>query len=192
MNPVTHFLAGWVIGSDPSLSNHDRALVIIASVSPDVDALPILIDFAKGRSTDSLELWSRFHHSLHNVTFAVAFALVCLMITNRRYMTATLAFFAINLHYFCDIIGSRGPDGYQWPIPYLMPFSDSWQLTVPWQWPLNAWPNVLITAMLIMFTLYVAWSRGYSPVGMISARGDQVFVATLRQRFGFPRRTNER
>jgi inner membrane protein len=188
MSPVTHFLAGWVIGLPVGLTRRDRALVVLASLAPDVDGLPVLIDFARGRHAGSLELWGRFHHAAaHKVTYAVVLALVCLLIARRRYVTAGLAFFAVNLHFLCDIIGSRGLDGYQWPIAYLMPFSQKWQLDVPWQWGLNAWPNIAITVALLGFTLYAAWVRGYSPVGMFSTRADRAVVTTLRRRFGTPR-----
>jgi hypothetical protein len=32
-----------------------------------------------------------------------------------------------------------------------------------------------------------AWWLGYSPLGIVSPKGDAVFVATLRARFGAPR-----
>ncbi len=166
------------------LSRRDRALLVAASVSPDIDGLPLLVDLARRHSSDSMEYWSNFHHSLHNLVFAAAVGLICMALAKRRYVMAGLAFGVINLHYLCDIIGSRGPDGYHWPIAYLLPFSDKWQFTVPWQWELNAWPNVLITAALMTLTIYYAWRRGYSPVGLFSGRADKVFVDMLRNRFG--------
>lgn len=187
MNPVTHFLAGWAVGLPVDLSRRDRGLVVLASLAPDVDGLPIFIDLAQGRNTYSLELWSRFHHSAHNVLFAATFSLACLLAARRRYATAALAFAAIHVHYICDIVGSRGPDGYQWPIPYLAPFSDSWQLAVTWQWAFNAWPDLFITSVLLAITLYAAWARGFSPAALFSLRADQAFVVTLRSRFGTPR-----
>ena len=183
MNPVTHFFVGWAAGLPAELSRRDRALLAAASVSPDIDGLPLLADLARGHSPESMEFWSNFHHSLHNLGFAVAVSLVCMALAKRRYVTAGLAFGVVNLHYLCDIIGSRGPDGYHWPIPYLMPFTDKLQLSVPWQWELNAWPNVVITAALMALTIYYAWRRGYSPVGLFSERADGVFIEMLRKRF---------
>jgi inner membrane protein len=84
-------------------------------------------------------------------------------------------------------VGARGPDGYQWPIPYLSPFSDVWQLTWSGQWALNAWPNLLLTGLLLALTGYLTWQRGYSPLEPISPRADHVLVSTLRDRFGTPR-----
>ena len=184
MNPVTHFFAGWAVGLPAELGRGDRTLVVAASLSPDIDGLPVLLDLARRHSPESMEYWSSFHHSFHNILFAAVVSLVCLALAKRRYVTAGLAFLAVNLHYLCDIAGSRGPDGYHWPIPYLMPFSDKWQLSVPWQWELNAWPNVLITAGLMALAIYYAWRRGYSPVGLFSQRANKAFIAMLRARFG--------
>lgn len=186
MNPVTHFFAGWVCGLPFGLERRDRALIIISSVVPDADGLPVLLDLLNRRAPDAMQFWSDYHHSLHNLAFAAAFSLACAAFAKKRLLTPFVCFAAIHLHYLCDIIGSRGPDGYQWPIPYLQPFSDKWRLAVPWQWELNAWQNVLITAALLAVTLYYAWKRGYSPAGLFSERADGAFVKTLRSRFGEP------
>ena len=188
MNPATHFLTGWAFSLPVSLERKDRALVVLASVAPDLDGLVLIGDFAQGRSLDSLELWSRYHHVLgHNIASAVAITAVCTLLGRRKLLVAGLSFLAVHLHFLEDIIGARGPDGDQWPIPYLLPFSSTWQLTVPWQWELNAWPNIAITIGLLAITVYWAWSRGLSPVGIVSLRADRAFVSALRNRFGAPK-----
>lgn len=92
-----------------------------------------------------------------------------------------------HLHLLGDLVGARGPDGYQWPIPYLLSFSDAWQWTWQDQWALNAWPNFVITIAMLVVTLYLAWMRGYSPVEMASSAADRTFVGALRHRFPHPR-----
>ena len=87
------------------------------------------------------------------------------------------------LHLFEDVMGSRGPDGYQWPIPYLAPFSPALRLTWSGQWNLNAWPNIILTFLLLMVTFWLAWRRGFSPLEMISSKADSVLVGALRRRF---------
>jgi len=186
MNPVTHFFVGWVSGLPLELERRDRALIVVSSMIPDVDGLPVLLDLLKGHSPEEMQFWSDYHHSLHNLAFAAVFCIACAAFARRRAVTALVCFAVMHLHYLCDIAGSRGPDDYQWPIPYLLPFSGKWQLTVPWQWELNAWPNVLITAVLLAVTLYSAWRRGYSPAALFSERGDRAFIETLRRRFGEP------
>jgi hypothetical protein len=90
---------------------------------------------------------------------------------------------SFHLHLMADLLGARGPDGDQWPIPYLLPFSNQWQLTWSGQWALNAWPNFAITGTLIAVTIWLARRRGFSPLELFSRRADAVFVSTLRRRF---------
>jgi hypothetical protein len=83
----------------------------------------------------------------------------------------------------CDILGSKGPDGYQWPIPYLEPFSDVWQLSWAGQWQLNAWQNIAITSVAIIFILYQVFKHGLSPLEIFSSRANQVLADTVKKRF---------
>jgi len=46
MNPVTHFLTGWLIANVDELERRDRAIVTLAAVIPDVDGLGILTSIA--------------------------------------------------------------------------------------------------------------------------------------------------
>ena len=108
---------------------------------------------------------------------AASFALA-----TQRWKTAGLAFLSFHIHLFEDLLGSRGPEGYQWPIRYLTPFSRACQLTWRGQWTLNAWPNFAITIGLLLATFYLAWSRGFSPLEMVSLKADVAFVAALRKR----------
>ncbi|MGW8187035.1 MAG: hypothetical protein ACWGNK_07205 [Desulfobacterales bacterium] len=95
-----------------------------------------------------------------------------------------LAVAAFHLHLLCDLVGSRGSDGYQWPIPYLLRFSDRLHLIWTGQWALNAWPNLAFTAILLAVSFYLAWGRGHCPLECISKSVDAAFVATLKKRFG--------
>jgi inner membrane protein len=184
MNPATHFLLGWLTANTVPLKRRERTLVTLAGVVPDVDGAGLLIEQATKNSAYPLLWWSKYHHVLaHNLLFGLFFAVVAFLLSTRRWKTAVLALISFHIHIFCDIIGARGPDGHQWPIPYLVPFSDQPQLAWDGQWALNAWPNFLITIVALIATFYLAWKRGYSPVGIFSPRGDQAFVSTLRKRF---------
>lgn len=187
MNPATHLLVGWSVANAVEIERRDRALVTLAGVIPDVDGLGILLDFATGNRADGLAWWWKFHHVLaHNIAAAVAVVVIAFCLAKRRFVTALLAGVSFHLHILGDIAGSRGPDGYQWPVPYLRPFSDAWEFTWSGQWELDAWPNFAITAALLALTLRLAWRRGHSPLELISGRADRAFVATLRRRFGAP------
>ena len=183
MSPVTHFLSGWVLANCVKLDRKDRALVTLACVIPDIDGLGIVAEILTRNSAHPLLWFSLYHHSLHNLAFALFVAAVAFAIAKQKWTTALLALLSFHLHLFEDLLGSRGPDGDQWPIPYLAPFSSALQLTWRGQWGLNAWPNVALTVILLLATFWLAWRRGFSPLEMFSARADSVFVAALRKRF---------
>lgn len=182
MSPATHFLTGWVLANSASLSRRERALVTFACVVPDVDGLGIVADYLTRNSRDPLDWFSTYHHSLHTLPFAVVVAAVSFALAAQRWKTAGLAFLSFHLHLVEDLLGSRGPDGYQWPIPYFMPFSRMCELSWHGQWALNGWPNFVLTIALLLMTFYLAWSRGFSPLEMISLQADRAFVAALRRR----------
>ncbi len=185
MNPVTHFLTGWALANCvPSLERRDRALVTLACIAPDVDGLGAVADLLTKNSAHPTEWFSRHHHQLHTLPFAIVVASICFALSRRKLTTGCVALIGFHLHLLEDVLGSRGPDGYQWPIPYLVPFSRAMQIMWSGEWRLNAWPNFAITMALLAVTFYLAWRRGFSPVEMISQKADQTFVKTLRVRFG--------
>jgi len=187
MNPVTHFLAGWVVANAAGVDRRDRMIITAAGVAPDVDGLGLVIDLATHSGSSPTQWFGGYHHVLtHNLFFALLVAGASLMLAKRRGLTVFLVMFVFHLHLLGDIVGARGPapEGYQWPIPYLWPISDAVSLSWRGQWELNAWPNFLITIVALMLTIFLACKRGYSPLEMISRNADTAFVMTLRNRFG--------
>jgi hypothetical protein len=183
VSPVTHFLAGWLLANTASLSRRERALVVCAAVVPDIDGLGIIPELLTRNSGHPLLWFSEYHHTLHTLAFALVVTLVACIGAQQRWKTALLAFASFHLHLLCDLSGARSPDGYQWPIPYLLPFSRSLQLTWHGQWALNGWQNVVITAVMLMLTLWLAWEKGRSPLEFISHKADNALVNVLRTRF---------
>lgn len=183
MSPVTHFLTGWVLANTTAFNRRERALVTLAGIAPDVDGLGAIPEVLTRNTAHPLLWFSQYHHVMHNLLFAVAVALVSFLLATRRWKTALLAFLAFHLHLLADIAGARGPEGYGWPIPYLLPFSRSVQWTWSGQWPLNGWQNFLITTLLLLATFYMAWAKGHSPLEMVSESADRALVETLRARF---------
>jgi len=92
----------------------------------------------------------------------------------------------VHIHLLADIVGGGAADGYAWPIPYLRPFSAAWNVEWSGQWALSSWQNNVVTFALMGVMLYLAWRKGYSPLGLVSPRSDRVFVDVLRARFGAP------
>ncbi len=183
MSPITHFLGGWLLANAANFERRERALVTIAGVIPDLDGFGLPVELLTRNSLHPLTWWSDYHHVLgHNLGFCLLVTALAFSLAKQPWKTAGLVFISFQLHLFCDLIGARGPDGEQWPIPYLLPFSNYLKLTWEGQWALNAWPNMVITALALALTLYFAWKRGYSPMEMISRCCDQVFIETLRRR----------
>jgi len=209
MSPVTHFFAGWMLasvfpaGSPTTLTRREKALVVAAAVAPDLDGIGIVPELLTRNTSHPLLWFSQYHHSLHTLAFALVCTLAAYLIAGplanftfgpsikgrllptRPWLTAFLVFVSFHLHLLCDLVGARGPDGDQWPIPYLKPFSKAVQLTWHGQWALNAWQNFVITGLMLAATLSLAWKRGNSPIELISATANRSFTQALRNRFPF-------
>lgn len=178
MSPATHGLLSWLLGEAAPLDRRGRLAVTLAGLAPDLDGLGAPFEML---SHGRLPWFTEYHHKiLHNGLAAFAIAMVCWLWCRRDPRVAVLALAAAHLHFVCDILGSRGPDGYDWPIPYLVPFSD-WEWRWSGQWALNAWPNLAITAVALLFTTWLAARRGRSPVELVSLRADAAVVARLRR-----------
>lgn len=183
MSPITHLLTGWVLGSATGLNRRARAVVTVACVIPDVDGLGIIPELLTRNSRRPLLWFSEYHHDLHTLLFAAIVSLLVFVVLGRSWPLAGLAFAGFHVHLLEDLVGSRGPDGYVWPIPYLFPFSSRGTWAWQGQWQLNAWPNVALTIGLLFVTLWIAVAHGITPVDLFSREADQAIVATLRRRF---------
>jgi hypothetical protein len=186
VNPIEHFFIGWCVANIPSHSTaRDRLLVTAAAVVPDVDGLGMLIEIPTRNTAHPILWWTDYHHMLaHNIGAAAVVTIAAFALASSRWITAGLALLSFHTHILGDILGARGPDGYQWPVPYFLPFSRTPELSWDGQWALNAWQNFVITAIAIAITFALAWRRGFSPLETISRRADEAFVTTLRTRFG--------
>jgi hypothetical protein len=210
MSPVTHFFAGWVLAcaSPVALTRREKALVVAAAVAPDIDGLGIVPELLTRNTSHPLLWFSEYHHSLHTLAFALVCTVVAFLVAGplaRRgsthnksgpsikrqeslshpWATALLVFMSFHLHLLCDLVGARGPDGYQWPIPYLTPFSNAAQFTWHGQWALNAWQNFVFTALLLVATLWMAWKFQTSPLELLSKSANREITRALRQRFSW-------
>ena len=117
MSPVTHFLLGWVAANTANAtSRKERAIITLAGVAPDVDGLGIIADLLTRNFERPLDWFSQYHHILcHNIGFCLLVTTFAFLMAKRKLQTAALAFLSFHLHLLCDLVGSRSPDGYQWP-----------------------------------------------------------------------------
>jgi membrane-bound metal-dependent hydrolase YbcI (DUF457 family) len=168
------------------ISTREKAMVVAAAVVPDIDGLGIIPELLTRNSAHPLLWFSQYHHSLHTLAFALVVTLLCWFMAEQRWKTAFLVMLSFHLHLLCDLIGSRGPDGDSWPIPYLSPISHTLQLTWHGQWPLNGWQNIAITVLMLSATFWIAYRYGSSPLELASPQVNHRFVDVLRSRFGKP------
>lgn len=187
MNPITHLLAGWSIGSLSRSEYRDRWLITTAGVLPDIDGIGIIPELVTKNAKEHLSWWSEYHHVLgHNLIFGIVLSLAGALMARRKRATGLLVFLSFHVHILGDVLGARGPDGYQWPIPYFYPFSSEMRLLWEGQWELNAWQNYLVTGILVAVALYGGWKRGITPLEIVPGRANDSLVETLRRRFGEP------
>ncbi|MBF0227596.1 MAG: metal-dependent hydrolase [Desulfobacterales bacterium] len=184
MNPITHFLVGWTVANADNSNTKDRIIVAVSCVIPDIDGLGIIAEKLTFNWEHPLLWWTKYHHLLcHNIGFGLIIFFTALVFSKRMFI-AILSFISFHLHLLGDIIGSRGPDGEIWTVPYFLPFSDRFHISWQGQWELNAWQNIFITIALLIVMFFLAWKKEFSPLEIVSKSADQLFVQTLRSRFG--------
>jgi len=185
VNVITHLFIGWTFAEHTTKSPRDRALITAASVVPDLDGLGLIVDMAAPHFGWTVQWYERFHHLLlHGIPGALICTALMVLFANERLRAAGLIFVSYHLHLLGDLLGSRGSGETDiWPIHYLSPLSN--ELTFAWsgQWPLSGWQSTTLTVVLMAYAFVLAVRRGYSPVGLFSARGDAAFVETLRRRW---------
>ena len=185
MHPITHGLIGWATAHLRALSPRGRAWVALCGLLPDLDGVGLPIDLFNRLRGVSTDYWGAWHHELgHNLGVALGLGLIgALAHPGERRRVGLLAVLSVHLHLLGDLVGARGPDGDPWPIPYLRPFADLPRLTWSGQWELNAWPNLVLTLLLLAWTFAAAWRTGTSPLCYLSKKADAAFVAALRARW---------
>lgn len=187
MNIITHALMGWTAAQKVCDSRRDMAILTIASVAPDLDGAGILADLWKGSAAGGAEWYSAYHHVLgHNVFAGVIISCLALLLARRKFRCGALSFLLFHVHLLGDLVGSRGPDGDLWPIHFLYPWREDFVLAWNGQWEVNAWPNLLVTVVLLFLAFRQARDQGFSPLWYLSADADETFIGTLRNRFPPP------
>jgi hypothetical protein len=171
MHPSSHLIVSWLVGQHLS-ERRDRLLVAYAGVAPDLDGLSLLA------GTDAYGQW---HHVLtHGVMGAALVAICTAKLAKDRLRVSLLALTAFHLHLLCDFFGS----GHAWGITYWYPFSTREYMS-PIQWDLNAWPNVLATALALGLSGWLAVRHGHSVAEtVLPERWDAIIVKALKNRFG--------
>ncbi len=191
MSPITHGLAAWVLlaNAPRETTRRERVIVTIGGLIPDVDGVGAVPDMLTRWFTAApTSFFHEYHHLLHTALFAaVATAGAAALAASdlrRRLRTAALFCAAFHLHLVCDVVGSGGPDGSNWDIPYLYPFTEAHRWMWSGQWRLDGWQNIAITVALLAATVAIAARRGRTIVEVVSTRADAAVVEVVRRRLG--------
>jgi hypothetical protein len=191
MSPTTHLLASWLVAAGTTDNLRDRRLVTLAGIAPDLDGLGIILDIANGSfARGQVYYYPEYHHWLmHGLPGALVCAALLTLFARRRAPVFFLCLLVYHLHLLCDLVGSRGPGPDDlWPIFYLGPLHRNPMWIWKHQWPLDAWPNRVLTVLLFFIALGVAVKMGDSFVGVFNRRADKIFVDVLRKWYADIRR----
>ncbi len=171
MYPGTHLLVSWVSGATFLKSRRERTIVAWFGVAPDLDGLGFIIDNITGTTA----FYLKYHHYVgHSVVSAFVLAsFASLIAKSEKKLTWILTFLVVHLHLFCDVIGAKGPDGYQWPIYYLYPFNSEFGIVWKRQWELDAWQNDLTLILLFLCCAYYAITKRITFLEVVSKKLDQ-------------------
>lgn len=168
MAPGTHLMFSWLVGVKVLQERRERTIVALVGVAPDIDGLGVIIDTLSG----STNYYAQYHHVVgHSIFSAILFAFIAAALAKVQKLTVfCLAFLVVHMHILCDIVGSKGPDGFQWPIYYLYPLNSAYGITWAYQWALNSWQNVLFMVLLLFVSGYYAATRRITFLEVFSER----------------------
>jgi len=175
MSPGSHLLFSWLTTVQIIKDRRERILVSISGIAPDIDGLGLIID----KLTGSTNFYLQYHHYIGHSIFSALFisTLATLLAKSQKVIVFTLSFILVHVHILFDVIGSKGPDGYQWPIYYFYPINPEYSLTWSGQWELNAWQNNVIMLFLLSGCVYYAVTKKITFLEIFSSKlNREVFV----------------
>ncbi|CAK0765850.1 inner membrane protein [Gammaproteobacteria bacterium] len=183
MLPGSHLLSSWLLANYFIRTQRERRIVTLIGLSPDVDGAGLIIDQANSLMGASSYYFYQYHHVLaHSLLASIIFSgIAAFLASTNKLFVFYLALIVTHLHFFCDLIGSRGPDGYQWPIYYLAPFNLDFQLVWSGQWTIDAWQNIVILYIMFVIIIVQAWKQRYSFVQVISVWLDNEFFKIMNR-----------
>lgn len=179
MSPGAHLLFSWLSGVEFLKKRRERVLVTLSGMAPDLDGLGIIID----RITDTTNYYIQYHHFLgHSIFSAICLSTLASMLAKEQKLRVwVLALLVVHIHIVCDIVGSKGSDGHQWPIYYLYPVAPAFGLTWEHQWELNAWQNLVIIGTLFCISGYYAATKQITFLEVFSRRLDKEAIVMYRK-----------
>ena len=180
-----HLLISWISTVELLHERRERTLVTLAGIAPDLDGLGIIADSMTGTTA----FYLKYHHYVgHSALSALIIASLAAVSAKTQHLSVwLLSVLVVHLHVLADVAGSKGPDGYQWPIYYLYPFNSAYELTWSGQWELDAWQNQAVMVVLLSICIYYAATRKISFLEVFSEKIDkdafQLYEKYVRRRF---------
>ncbi len=178
-----HLLLSWLGAATLLRHRRERILVAYSGLAPDLDGLGWLIDQYTQNAT---HYYAAFHHKAgHGILAALLIAGAVGCLARCQPIKAALCAFAIvHLHILCDMAGSRGADGYQWPIYYFYPFLPAHEYVWAGQWDINAWQNRLILFASLVVAAWCFIARRVCFFEVFGRRFEQAAFKMLRPLVG--------
>ncbi|WP_221892300.1 metal-dependent hydrolase [Teredinibacter haidensis] len=184
ISPVAHLLISWPVSYAlfKDTTKRERIILSVSGLSPDIDGFGLVVDFSTKILGVSTNYWSHFHHNLHSLPFGIFVAVISMFFAKgRRVLIGCGSLLLFHIHLLCDLVGSKGSNGYQWPIPYLSPLHSGVNLSVSWQWELNAWQNILIAFIFSAINYSLIKIKRESPFELVSSRINNVVVSLVKR-----------
>lgn len=166
-----HLLISWLSTVEVLKERRERVLVTLSGIAPDLDGAGIIVDTI----TETTDYYFKYHHYLgHSIFSAFFFATIAATLAKtQKSIVWLMSFLLVHVHILCDVIGSKGPDGYQWPIYYFYPLNSKYELTWTHQWELDAWQNQVTMGVLFSISLYYAAKKKMTFLEVFSQRLDK-------------------
>ncbi|MGD9109390.1 MAG: metal-dependent hydrolase [Phycisphaerales bacterium] len=178
MAPQQHLVMSWVLSNLGYESRRDRIVITLCGIIPDIDGAGIVIDKITGDELYSnYLLWHRTFG--HNIFTFLALIAATFFICGRKIRPCLVTAVVLFFHFLTDIVGSAGPDSDIWPLYPFWPISN-YELSVPWQWALNDWKNVAITAMCVLIMIIIAAKKRRSLLEIVSVRADHYCIDLIK------------
>ena len=123
MNPLNHLQYGWLIANLKDYDLRERRLIMLASILPDLDGLPMALApilNVLGLSALDLDRMQSLHHTFgHNIFFAAIASIILAALARKRRLDIFLVCAAtVLLQIVIDNVTSD-----TWPIMYFWPLS---------------------------------------------------------------------
>ena len=170
MHIQTHVLSGWCVANlAPHFTPRERLLSMLAASLADLDGLSIIA---------GQEAYWDYHHTLgHNLAFGIVLSVALAALSKHRVLGFATYLALFHLHLLLDYYGS-GPG---WGIPYFWPFSTR-QWVNPDAWPFYSAQNIGAAVALTIWTAWIVWRRGRTPLETVMPGLDRQLVALVRGR----------